>query len=282
MKTTYINSYQDAARENAQKSVLDFKVGDFANLICSGIKNDCSLVEQVHFTSDHQSENLCKIVEIMHVTEEQLIKGEYFPENRGGSQSDDLDENANLYSLTPEELATIYQLVTLVISDKGRYLFVDRQGYDYCRYMYFFSDFVEMFAPEIAQENENIRRRQEREEAERIEYMNTKIAAAKERFNYCDPAKSLKINLAKVISEEVGAKVKIFKRRGYRGESLHYISVDECPEKRKDIDKLLGDISSEYRFDTGQAGRDEYGYSCHYYSNAAYQVIGDLSNVYFY
>lgn len=173
-----ITKYREQATHNQSQSVVQLQVNAFVYLRCSGLKNDCSLQKQVFYADGKTYQAICKIVEIMHVSDKSLQDGEYLPKNTGGSCSEDLPDNVNEYNLTSEQIDTFYQCVTLVISDKGRYVFVDRQGYDYCRYMYLWSDFRTMYATEIEAEKayKNHLEEEERNERER------KYAKICERF----------------------------------------------------------------------------------------------------
>ena len=212
-----IKNFRNIAKANETKTVNNIVVGDFLNLLCSGLKNDCGLVRQVAYTAESRYISICKVVEIMHVTEKQLINDDYLPTNEGGSESADIEETADVYNLTPEQIDSFYQLVTLVVSDSGRYVFVDRQGYNYNRYMYLDPGFETMFAAEIAQKKEEDRRREEEEERARIAYEAAQIAAARDRWGYCNPNKMFKYNLSAIIKKEMDITLNIKQRKGYFG-----------------------------------------------------------------
>lgn len=162
-----ITKYKEQAKHNQSKPVAHLQVNDFVYLRCSGLKNDCSLQKQIFYADEKTHQAICKVVEIMHISDKSLQDDNYLPTNTGGSCSEDLSDNFNQYSLTSEQIDTFYQCVTLVISDKGRYVFVDRQGYDYCRYMYLWSDFRTMYATEIEAEKTYQQRLKEDEQNER-------------------------------------------------------------------------------------------------------------------
>lgn len=173
-----ITEYREQAKQNQSKPVAELQVNDFVNLHCSGLKNDCGLKSQVFYTYESSHQTICKVVEIMHVSDKALQDGDYLPTNTGGSCSEDLPDDADMYNLTSEQIDTFYQCVTLVLSDGGRYVFVDRQGYDYCRYMYLWSDFTTMYSKEIEEKQAYIQRMKE----ERIMEAELKYAAICEKF----------------------------------------------------------------------------------------------------
>lgn len=190
-----ITLYKVQAQQNKLKAVSDLQLNDFVFLHSSGIKNDCSLQSQVFYTYEKNYQLICKIVEIMHVSEEILQNGNYLPTNRGGSCSEDLPDNTDMCNLTSEQIDTFYQCVTLVLSDTGRYVFVDRQGYDYCRYMYFWSDFTTMFAKEIETQKAYIQQK-EKEAKREVELKYAAICNKfKEQFPYLKEGESAPKNI---------------------------------------------------------------------------------------
>ena len=179
-----ITLYKEQAKQNKSKPVAELQVNDFVNLHCSGLKNDCGLQSQVFYTYESNYQTICKIVEIMHISDKALQNGDYLPTNTGGSCSEDLPDNANIYNFTSEQIDTFYQCVTLILSDGGRYVFVDRQGYDYCRYMYLWSDFTTMYSIEIEAKKAYIQRMEEERKMEaQLRYIAI-CEKLKQRFPY--------------------------------------------------------------------------------------------------
>lgn len=72
------------------------------------------------------------------------------------------------FNYTKEELATFYDLLTLInISDRpSAYFYVDRQGFDYARYLYVPKGWENMFSDIIDAEDEKIKKRELYENAE--------------------------------------------------------------------------------------------------------------------
>ncbi len=197
-----ITLYKEQAKENQFKQVADLQINDFVYLHCSSLKNDSGLQSQVFYAYKSSHQTICKIVEIMHVSDKALQNGDYLPTNTGGSCSEDLPNNADMYNLTSEQIDTFYQCVTLVLSDGGRYLFVDRQGYDYCRYMYLWSDFRTMYSEEIEAKKAYMQRMEEERKMEAELKYSTICDKFKQRFPYLTEGGKASYNIRLLLKKE--------------------------------------------------------------------------------
>ena len=142
-------------------------VGDFVEVYGTGLKNDVGFAHSV-YNCAKQGASPCKgkIEKVISATMQEVLDGTY--ESRCGSGGSASDTVEFRYNLSKEELDTFYDLLTLVeISDRpNAYFYVDRQGYDYARYLYVPKGFEQMFADIIDAEDKKMQRYEAYDKAE--------------------------------------------------------------------------------------------------------------------
>lgn len=139
-KRTNYERYCKIADINKNKSTSELLTGDF--IFCFvGIGKENGLKDFINWNEADFSyhKRLCKIVDIIEVQEDFDLLNNWMkneaPTNRGGGNSDDLPDGCDMFNLTKEEIGTFYSLVTVYRNDKGQFIAVNCEGYNYWRYV---------------------------------------------------------------------------------------------------------------------------------------------------
>ena len=161
------------------------KIGDFVWMkFAYGKEND--LADFVKWAQHSGTSTfLCKVVEIVDVPNDfDLTRKWLHPEfaqlvqSDGGLGCDDAPRK-QWWKYTPEERKTFYNLVAILRTPDGKYIAVDKEGFEYCRYVCLPANYGEIFATEVDQAEveiaEEITARNEAERKKREE----RIAAIK-------------------------------------------------------------------------------------------------------
>ncbi|MGM9736936.1 MAG: hypothetical protein ACI3ZT_00820 [Candidatus Cryptobacteroides sp.] len=206
----------------AYKTIDELVPGDFLYLVCSGLKNDGGIRDAMYWidyyyrTKDEViiRPTLCEVEKVIFTTDKKMMAEDFVP-GPGGTRIYDVPEGYDPFKDSTSKYRNhAVQLVTLVYAeDTGRYFFIDRQGYNYNRYVYVRPNTVrKMFKPEIRRER---RRRDMYEEQARQQHLNAcrreGILAEKRLdrdFPYLNQHKSLKWNLT-AIFRHYGVEVQV-------------------------------------------------------------------------
>lgn len=173
----YLN-YREQAEKNKPKSAAQIAVGDFIYCYFKGSKHyDLKDMLQTHLQVDETSKEyfqLGKVVDVIDISENEFDSLEYSEntnllKDKGGSYSDDIAEEREIYSLSPFERETFYNHFTLIRTPSGRAIVADAQGYDYMRYTGLLSHYRESMKSDCDKVSELLRIAQEKTEKERIE-----------------------------------------------------------------------------------------------------------------
>ena len=161
------------------------KIGDFVWMkFAYGKEND--LADFVKWAQHSgTSTRLCKVVEIVDVPNDFDLARNWMGNDfahlvtsEGGCESDDAPRK-QWWEYTPEERKTFYNVVAILRAPDGKYIAVDKEGYDYCRMVGLPANYGEIFATEVDQAEveiaEEITAKNEAERKEREE----RIAAIK-------------------------------------------------------------------------------------------------------
>ena len=269
MKTELIKQQRELAENNSSKKVTELVVGDFVYLYEDGLKN-CGgpLANQVGELMNEKSDlnySLCQIEKIVKCTKEQLLKQEYsFGE--GGIQTDCIEDsdNFNQYNPTREQLNTMYQNVTLVISDDGRYLFVNAEGCDYPRYLLFWSDWEVMFAPEISSYQERRKKIKDEYDALKQQHILEIQDKARKDFGFLDLSKSTITNFKKILQNKFPSAIfnVSLKRR-----SIYVSFVNDV-----EVSDYIKHLDRDYSYESFEKYSDDYDRFD--YKNAIEEMIG--------
>lgn len=135
--------------------------GQFVWAVSSCMKGDGGYTNEIKYLcEDNQCRKnpprLCCIEKVIHVDElpmsredcDRLVSDH---ELRGGTRSDDLAEDVDVFRLSKDELATFYTIAAAVVDKFGRWYLADAEGYDYVRYYYSPLTWEEVMAPEVAE-----------------------------------------------------------------------------------------------------------------------------------
>lgn len=112
-----VDEYSKQADVNSRKSAHEFQIGDFINTAtaCGKDVNFYDFIDAREFWRMGSIARLCKIVDIVDVPEDEDFLTNWMskpaPSHSGGSQSDDVDENKAMYSLTKEDCETFFDLI---------------------------------------------------------------------------------------------------------------------------------------------------------------------------
>ena len=239
------------------------QVGEFVELIGSGFKNESQLYQEVGCADTRNHTFRCKVVDILTVTDEALNTRDYLPTHRGGSCSDLVDQNKPYREYTQADYATLYSLVTMLITPTGRVAFVDRQGYDYPRYIYFLPDFRAMYADEL----EEYRADEAQREADRLAAMEacrlSQLAAARERYGAPTCGGDFDKNIKTIIERQLpGVAIRVTRctQRWHEATNIRYT----CPAGEESnttaaIRMVLDDCACNYHYERDTLdGRKEY------------------------
>lgn len=170
--------YREQAEMNKSKSAAQIAAGDFIYCYFKGSKHyDLKDMLQTHLQVDETSKEyvqLGKVVDVIDISESEFDSLEYSErtnllKDQGGSYSDDIAEEREIYSLSPFERETFYNHFTLIRTPSGRAIIADAQGYDYMRYTGLLSHYRESMKSDCDKVSELLRIAQEKAEKERIE-----------------------------------------------------------------------------------------------------------------
>lgn len=170
--------YREQAEMNKSKSAARIAAGDFIYCYFKGSKHyDLKDMLQTHLQVDETNKEyfqLGKVVDVIDISENEFDSLEYSEntnllKDKGGSYSDDIAEEREIYSLSPFERETFYNHFTLIRTPSGRAIVADAQGYDYMRYTGLLSHYRESMKSDCDKVSELLRIAQEKAEKERIE-----------------------------------------------------------------------------------------------------------------
>lgn len=293
MKTKMIETYKATARDNAVKTkdAAQINAGDFLYLV-TGYGKENGLRDFVR-VPDRAKSTLVKVVAVVDVPDTFNLLRDWMaqpaPEHRGGSQSDDIAPDHSPYNYTPEEIDTFFQLVTVYRNNRGQFVAVDCQGYDYWRYVYLSGYWREMFSEEAEQiANELEAERVAMIEAERklreqqAEQYASKIAALRVYYPTLKESPKGSAGITANVKKWFGAEfpeyaVKVSTRPDYWG-TEYYVTVRMSRNIPEDVRAKIYDrveIWSE-SMPTGERdedGRTVYAYPMGIFGKIAYRGI---------
>lgn len=254
-----VYEYSKQADANSRKSAHDFQVGDFIKTAtaCGKDVNFYDFIDAREFWHMGSIDRLCKIVDIVDVPEDEDFLTNWMskpaPSHSGGSQSDDVDENKAMYSLTKEDCETFFDLITVFRKPSGKWIGVDCQGYDYWRYVHMPVNYGVLFSEEREAVLVEMARIKAEKNAERMAELSQHAKALADRENelkmkyfglVLSPANGRIVgnNIRKFLAIEFpGIKFKVSVMRSYWGTS-HDVSVEvfgvEDEAKRDEIRKV--------------------------------------------
>lgn len=250
-----VEEYKSLATANAKKKVTDLKVGDFVWVYGSHTKNDNGrLGAEIYYLSEKCYQCLGIIAGIEHKKDEEILTGDFSVKHEGGDRSDDVPEGANPYDERWRD--TWFGELTLVITDKGRYLFANREGYDYVRYLYFWPGYANMFAQELAEEKEIREEWKRKEEEERVKRLEESRALLQEKFGWLEETTDFKKTI-RAIMKRVFPDIKFsIRTRNYGWQGTDYVihisekngSQEECRALGDVIREYFKEVVNDYRF----------------------------------
>lgn len=272
------NEYTNEAKRNANKPASQITVGDFIFTTTAGGKDN----NFTDFVDAHErwgmgtTSRLVKVVDVIDVAEDfDLLAGwmgKPAPAHRGGSQSDDVDDDKMAWQLTPAEIETFFDLATIYRKPNGQWLAVDCQGYDYWRYVHLPQNYREIFAQEYAGAVSYLNKREADREAKKAAIKQAHadaLAARKSEFRstYSDltenPTNGRQIgaNVRKFFRHHFpGLTVKVSARADYWGSSYD-VTVDAPKDTPEEARAEIADVCRVWRdtMPTGETDTDAYG-----------------------
>lgn len=250
-----VEEYKSLATANAKKKVTDLHVGDFVWVYGSYMKNDTGrLGAELYYLSEGCNQALGIISGIEYKKDEEILTGEFPVQHQGGNRSDDVPEGANPYD--DQWVGTWFEELTLVITDKGRYLFANREGYDYVRYLYFWPGYANMFAQELAAEKEIREEWKRKEEEERVKRLEESRALLQEKFGWLEETTDFKETI-RAIMKRVFPNIKFsICTRNYGCNGTDYVihisekngSQEECRALGNGVREYFKEVVNDYRF----------------------------------
>lgn len=293
MNTKNVIAYKAMARNNADKTknAAEIAVGDFLYLV-TGYGKENGLRDYIRTPERGNRPTLVKVVDVVDVPDSfDLLRewmGQPAPEHRGGSQSDDVPEDHTPYNYTPEEIGTFFQLVTVYRNDKGQFIAVDCQGFDYWRYVYLSAYWREMFAEEAeeiakeyAEEQRAIIEAERKEQEQQAEAYAAKLAALRVRYPNMKEnpkgAAGITANVKKWFAAEFpDYAVQVSTRPDYWGTEYHVtarMSRNIPEDKQNEI--LTRVYMWQESMPTGERdeGRTVYGYPMGIFGNIGYRCL---------
>lgn len=278
-------------RINATRPAAELSVGDFIELSRTCDKQ-CDIEDWFDWAETGTGRRLCRIVEMHDVDDLPLYDWMWecneLPTHRGGDVSDDA-RDLPTWLLTADEIASFYGLVTIFRDPAGRFIAVNREGYDYWREVFLPMDWRNLFANELEKAKiAKAKRKAEAAERERRATAEMFARIAKERAEIAARCDGLRRNPTTVprIKRNVAAlmegygmpagsfKVEV-KKCGY-GERHITVTPTDC--KNDELIQLGLDIVSE--LDTrGYIGRTPEGDL--YVESLIAPWIGDNARVFF-
>lgn len=185
--TMKVDEYKKQAELNCNKTANEFRKDDFILTATGGSKdvNFTDLVDARENWNIGTYERLCQIVDIIDVDEDEDFLNGWLekdaPAHKGGSASDDVDESKARWSLTKEDYATFFDLITVFRKPSGKWIGVDCQGYDYWRYVHLPYNYEEVFADERAEALRVLAEREAKRKADKEAELAEHAKALKER-----------------------------------------------------------------------------------------------------
>lgn len=250
-----VEEYKKIATQNVKKNINDLKVGDFVWVYGSHSKNDTGrLGAELYYLKENCYQCLGIIASIIHLKDEEILDGNFPVEHKGGSRTDDLPEGVNPYA--PEYRETWFGELTLVITDKGRYLFGNAEGYDYVRYLYFWPGYSEMFARELEAEQEIREEWKRKEHEERLQRLDESRALLQEKFGWLEETTDFKKTI-RAIMKRVFPDIKFsIRTRNYGWQGTDYVihisekngSQEECRALGDGVREYFKEVVNDYRF----------------------------------
>lgn len=169
--------YREQAENNKPKSAAQIAVGDFiyCYLKSSKYQNLTDMLKN-HLQVDKELKEylqLGKVVDIIDLSEDKFDSLKYLEnsdllKDEGGSYSDDIAEERDIYNLSSFERETFYSHFTLIRTPSGRAIVADAQGYDYMRYTGLLSHYRESMKADCDKINELLRITEQQEKEQRI------------------------------------------------------------------------------------------------------------------
>lgn len=266
-----VDEYKKQAELNANKSAAEFIVNDFI-LTATGCGKDVNFSDFIDAREKWNMGSvgrLCQIVDIIDVDEEyEFLEGwlgRPAPTHKGGSQSNDIDESRDQFSLTADDYATFYDLITVYRKPSGKWIGVDCQGYDYWRYVHLPTNYVSLFADERKAALDMIKQRELKRAAEKMEELIQHAKALEERENELkikypeltlspSNGRSVGGNIRKFLAKEFpGIKFKVSVSRSYWGGSFD-VNVDVIGVSDQDVKEYIRQVCKVWT-DTMPTGR---------------------------
>lgn len=169
--------YREQAENNKPKSAAQIAVGDFIYCYLKSSKyQNLTDMLKTHLQVDKELKEylqLGKVVDIIDLSEDKFDSLKYLEnsdllKDEGGSYSDDIAEERDVYNLSPFERETFYSHFTLIRTPSGRAIVADAQGYDYMRYTGLLSHYRESMKADCDRINELLRIAEQQEKEQRI------------------------------------------------------------------------------------------------------------------
>lgn len=231
-----VDEYSKQADVNSRKSAHEFQIGDFINTAtaCGKDVNFYDFIDARENWHMGSIARMCKIVDIVDVPEDEDFLTNWMskpaPSHTGGSQSDDVDENKAMYSLTKEDYETFFDLITVFRKPSGKWIGVDCQGYDYWRYVHMPVNYGVLFSEEREAVLAEMARIKAEKKAERMQELASHLKALEDRENelkikyqglILNPTNGSQMsgNVRKFLAIEFpGEKFKVTARKSYWGD----------------------------------------------------------------
>lgn len=169
--------YREQAENNKPKSAAQIAVGDFIYCYLKSSKyQNLTDMLKTHLLVDKELKEylqLGKVVDIIDLSEDKFDSLKYLEnsdllKDEGGSYSDDIAEERDIYNLSSFERETFYSHFTLIRTPSGRAIVADAQGYDYMRYTGLLSHYRESMKADCDRINELLRIAEQQEKEQRI------------------------------------------------------------------------------------------------------------------
>lgn len=266
MNTEIFYQQIEQAKTNMNRPVSSLKVGDFVLLDTCELKNE-RFAEILHnmYKWYIYHNRLSMIESITYCTDSELFENK-FKFAKGGCRSD-VFENDEDYKNCPdnEQYKYYYTLVTLVITDTGKYAFCDAEGYNYPRYLLFWPDWKVVFEKELNEEiarcEEFRQKKLEEEESHREQLKQEQEKEISEKWNFLDPKKSVKANWITACKVLFDFPVKVSKHTDYYNKECIVLTCGNEEERLK-VRETIREIQNHFLYCTGKhdIGYDGYRY----------------------
>lgn len=293
MEAKKVNAYKATASNNAEKTrnAANIAAGDFLYLV-TGCGKENGLRDYVRTSDRDNGATLVKVVAVVDVPESfDLLRGwmgQPAPEHRGGSQSDDIANDHTPFNYTPEEISTFFQLVTVYRNDKGQFIAVDCQGYDYWRYVYLspywremYAEEAEQIAAELAEEQRAMIEAERKERQEQAEQYAAKLASLRAYYPKLKEnpkgAAGITANVKKWFATEFpGYAVQVSTRPDYWGAEYHVtvrMSRNIPEEEQARIYNRIKMWGESMPTGERKEGRTVYAYPMAIFGNIGYRCL---------